>query len=232
VIAVLASADDVDAKALVARWAGADARLFTPADLCHRGWVHRPGFGCGLAVVDGEPVPVRDLSALVTRLFFVTERDVVSIVPADRPYVAAEMTAFLLAWLSGLPCPVVNRPSPLGLAGPNLRPESWMALASRAGIPVRPVRRDRHGYDIPEASGTRDEVTVVGTRALGGTSARVRKRAVRLARRAGAEMMVAGFDAAEPDEPLLDAHTWPDLARPDVADALLELLARRAGSPQ
>jgi hypothetical protein len=142
------------------------------------------------------------------------------------------MTAFLLAWLSGLPCPVVNRPSPLGLAGPNLRPESWMALASKAGIPVRPVRRDRHGYDIPDATRTRDEVTVVGAQALGGTSARARERALRLARCAGAEMMVAGFDAAQPDEPLMDAHTRPDVARSDVADALLELLTGRAGSPQ
>jgi hypothetical protein len=229
VIAVLASANDTGADALLARWAGAGARCLTPGDLCQRGWTHRPGCGCGEAVVDGAAVPVRDFKGVVTRLMCVTERDLVSIVPHDRAYVAAEMTAFLLAWLSSLPCPVVNRPSPQGLAGPNLRPETWLALASEVGIPVRPLRRDRHGYGEPDGAVARDEVTVVGERALGGTSARARERAVRLAQHSGAEVMVAGFDAGEPDEPLIDAHVWPDLGRADVGDALLELLTDRAG---
>lgn len=230
-IAVLARANDVEAEALVSRWAAADARLLSPADLSRRGWVHRPSVRGSVAMVDGEPVPVRELTAVVTRLLFVTEPDVGCIVAADRSYVASEMSAFLLGWLSSLPCPVVNRPSPLGLAGPNLRPEGWMALAWQVRIPVRPVKRDQDGYDIPEATGSREEVTVIGTRALGAASARARERALRLARHAGVDIMVAGFDAADPDEPLVDAHVWPDLTRPDVADALLDLLTSRAGSP-
>ena len=31
----------------------------------------------------------------------------------------------LLSWLSQLNCPVVNRPTPLCLSGPNRRPEQW-----------------------------------------------------------------------------------------------------------
>ena len=31
--------------------------------------------------------------------------------PADHAYMQAEMLAVTLAWLAGLPCPVVNRPS-------------------------------------------------------------------------------------------------------------------------
>lgn len=182
--------------------------------------------------MDGASVPVGEFTAVVTRLVCVTEQDLVSIVPHDRAYVAAEMTAFLLAWLSSLPCPVVNRPSPHGLAGPNHRPETWLALAAEVAIPVRPLRRDRHGYGKPDGAGARDEVTVVGERALGGTSARARERAVRLAQHAGVDLMVAGFDAGGPDEPLLDAHVWPDLGRADVADALLELLTDGAGGPR
>jgi hypothetical protein len=230
VIAILAKAGDAAAETLASRW-GSEARLMTPRDLARRGWVHRPGSDADVVVIDSGQVAARELTGVVTQLCFVAPDDLAPIVAVDRPYVAAEMTAFLLAWLSDLPCPVVNRPSPLGLAGPNLRPEAWMALASEAGIPVRPIRRDRHGYRAQDASGARDEVTVVGNRALGAMSARAGERALRLARRVDAEMMVAVFDPAEPDEPLLDAHTWPDLTRADVADALLELLTGRAGSP-
>ncbi len=230
-IAVLAKAGDAAAEALVRRWRPG-ARLMTARDLTRPGWVHRPGSDADVAVIDSEPVAAGELRGVVTQLPFVAPDDLAPIVPADRPYVAAEMTAFLLAWLSSLPCPVVNRPSPLGLAGPNLRPEAWMALASEAGIPVRPVRRDGHGYPPRDVTGVRDEVTVVGKRTLGATSTRARERALRLARQAGAEMMVAIFDAADPGGPLLDAHTWPDLTRADVAGALLELLTGRAGSSQ
>ncbi len=56
-------------------------------------------------------------------------------------YVSAEMTAFLLSWLSGLDCPILNRPTPNCLSGPGWRQEQWIHLAARLGIPVDPVQR-------------------------------------------------------------------------------------------
>lgn len=222
-IAILARTGDPAAETLARRW-GSGARLLTPLDLARRGWAYAPESDAGMTVINSNQVAVCELTGVVTQLTSVAPDDLAPIVPSDRPYVAAEMTAFLLAWLSSLPCPVVNRPSPLGLAGPNLRPEAWVALAAAADIPVRPVTRDHHGYRVDETLSSPQEVTVVGERALDATSARTAEHALRLACRADAKMLVATFDADDPDTPLLDAHTWPDLARADVADALLELL--------
>jgi hypothetical protein len=53
---------------------------------------------------------------------------------AEREYAYAEMAALLLSWLSGLECPVINRPSPTGLAGCINRPLVWQKLAKEAGL--------------------------------------------------------------------------------------------------
>lgn len=47
----------------------------------------------------------------------------------DRDYATMEMFALLLSWLSALPCPVVNSPSPQGLAGATRHPALWLAMA-------------------------------------------------------------------------------------------------------
>jgi hypothetical protein len=52
----------------------------------------------------------------------------------DRDYGQAEVWALLLSWLTGASCPVVNRPSPSGLAGNIMRPLVWRRLAQRAGL--------------------------------------------------------------------------------------------------
>jgi hypothetical protein len=53
---------------------------------------------------------------------------------ADRDYARMELFALLLSWLSDPGCPVVNRPSPAGLAGAQRRPLVWHQLAARAGL--------------------------------------------------------------------------------------------------
>ncbi|MBN3817314.1 hypothetical protein G3N57_12145 [Paraburkholderia sp. Se-20369] len=55
-------------------------------------------------------------------------------VTEDRDYAHAEMAALLLSWLAGVQCPVINRPSPVGLAGSVNRPLVWQKLAQKAGL--------------------------------------------------------------------------------------------------
>jgi hypothetical protein len=52
----------------------------------------------------------------------------------DRHYVGAEINAFLVAWLSALPCPVLNRPTATSLCGPAWSQTYWQVAATRAGI--------------------------------------------------------------------------------------------------
>jgi hypothetical protein len=55
--------------------------------------------------------------------------------PADHAYVQAETQAALLAWLAGLPCPVVNRAAAGFFYRPRLPLVAWRPLLRRAGLP-------------------------------------------------------------------------------------------------
>ena len=73
---------------------------------------------------------------MLTRVPAVFEDELTDIMFSDRSYVAAEMTAFLLFWLSRLRCPVLNEPTATCLAGRYWRREQWIDQAARAGIAV------------------------------------------------------------------------------------------------
>lgn len=56
--------------------------------------------------------------------------------PVDHAYMQAEMLAATLAWLAGLPCPVINRPSAALWYGGRASLLSWRPLLRRCGLPV------------------------------------------------------------------------------------------------
>jgi hypothetical protein len=160
----------------------------------------------------------------------VSEGDLAHITPHDRSYVAAEMTALLVSWLSGLKCPVLNRPTPLCLSGPNWGPEQWTHVAAQAGIRVRPVRRrvGPPGHVPPERLDRRPvSVTVVGNRCFGATTKTLAVRARRLADVAKVDLLAVRFSRPEEGSLFLGADPCPDVSTDEVADAILEHL--RAG---
>jgi len=217
---------------LAARWAGHDAGLLTPRGLSTAGWRHRLGSPeDSTAVVDGKRVPVRDIEGVLTRLWCVGIADLAHIVPADREYVSMEMTAFLLSWLTTLECPVPNRPSPSCLAGPNWRAEEWTQKAARLGIPVRPAaRRTALGQGpLPPEEFTKTTVTVVGDWALGAADNALKAHARRLAEHAGTGLLDVYFDGPGAGAAFAGVNLWPDITRPEVADAMLASL--KGGRP-
>jgi hypothetical protein len=225
-ILVLASQSDDAARSLVERWSSHDARLLVPEDMSMVGWRHRP---CALSssrgVVGGIVVPLAELRGVLVRVPSVTPSDLPHIRGEDRAYVAAEMTAFLMAWLPSLPCPVLNRPTPTSLAGPSFRPEQWVHAAASAGVPVAAMRRTIGGYapplHPPESTST---VVVVGDACLGAPSAAVADRAREVARRAQVSLLNTYF-AGPPDAPVfVGADVWVSLGDPTVTDAVLALL--------
>ncbi len=137
-LVVVASRHDASARNLVSRWASHDAVLLTSADLSVAGWRHYIGAqGALTAVAGGRVVNVAEITGVLTRLPSVVEAELPHIVSDDRSYVAMEMTAFLLSWLSSFTCPVINHPRPGCLIGPNWREAQWFRLVSRIGIPSR-----------------------------------------------------------------------------------------------
>ena len=227
-LVVLASGRDLVANALVHRWRAHDARLLTPDDLAAPDWSFDPLAPlASMAVIAGDVIPFDCISGVLTRLPGVGERPLPSIVPADRSYVAAEMTAFLHAWLAALTCPVLNHPSPACLAGPGWWPEQWLAATAGLGLPVRSLHRRATvtggcalAPDAPAAVTT----TVVGDRCFGMAPGHLERRARRLAATAGVDLLTVRFNGTRAKVAVVAADPWPDLAEPVVADAVLARL--------
>jgi hypothetical protein len=226
VLVVLAQGQDAAARRLAAGWPGA-AGVLTCRDLSRRGWRYAPGGAPGTAVIDGRLVPTRSIDGVLVRLPYAHEAELGAIAPEDRSYVASEMTACLSAWLSELACPVLNRPGPVHLMGPDWAPERWLSAAAQLGIRTLASRRSVP-VGAPDPVG--DDaltVTVVGGRALGdgdggGEAVRSAARAaVALARAAGVAVLRAHF-APGPDGPAFaGADYWVDVDDPAVASALV-----------
>ena len=134
---ILAHRHDVAARELAARWGG-EALLLTPADLHdERLLLTVNGRGEARAELPSRP----SVTSVLSRLAGVGPADLDHVDPQDLGYAAAELDAFLRAWLGAWPGPVVNRPTTTCLNGPGWRPEQWILAAAAAGLPVRPVRR-------------------------------------------------------------------------------------------
>src|SRR5262249_16821413 len=153
------------------------------------------GFAHGLAV------PTSDLGGVLTRMPAVFETDLPQITVADRAYVAAEMTAFLLAWLGDLPCPVLNRARPTSLAGPVWRPEEGIQAAAPAGLRVPTICRGVDGYEDLDASRSSSlaRFVIVGGTCVGPTNSDLEEQARTLARHVGAELLQVDFAAFGPN---------------------------------
>jgi hypothetical protein len=228
-LVILANRQDEAAMWLAERWKPHGAALLTSADLSTMGWrFHLPSSGNSRAIISGQQVAVNDITGVLTRMPSVYEQELGHVIPGDRQYVASEMTAFLLAWLSNLTCPVLNRPVPNCLAGPNWRSEQWVHLAAQLSIPVRPVQRKIPGSSDGPSQQPNCKVIVVGDRCFGNASPTVFARARLLAKTAGVDLLAAHFTGPEPEGQLVSASVWPDLTSPEVADAVLQHLLGRS----
>jgi hypothetical protein len=232
-LVVLASRDDHSSKRIVERWAPFGAGMITCEDLSVAGWrYHTCSPDASMAVVGSQVVWCENITGLLTRIPCVFGPELTRIRAEDREYVAAEMTAFLTAWLFSLSCPILNRPTAACLSGPNWRPEQWVRAAVGVGIPVRAVERHvlrapGSGSSVPETSTV--GVTVVGNGWFGAVDQALAAQAKSLAKAAGVDLLEVRFSGSEPGAHFVSANLWPDLSSPGVADAVLKYL--RSGSP-
>lgn len=230
-IVVIASRHDETARALVAHWKAHDAHLLTCEDLSVAGWCYYPGTArSSIAVVGGQTVAAEEIKGILIRMPGIPEQELLWIVPADRPYVALEMTSFLISWLSEVKCPVLNRPTPLNLSGPSWRPEQWTYAAARVGIPVHPVcRRISLSQTVPLEAAQENPVTVtiVGDRGFGQVDAAVTAQARLLACAANVGLLSVQFSGPEIGSFFLGANIWPDVLAQDVADAVIAYFQER-----
>ena len=225
-ILVLASEHDWPALALVRRWKDYGARLLTCRDLSTPGWRYYPGDpAVSRAMVGGRSFPFEEIGGVLVRLASVTEDELPHIVAADRAYVAAEMTAFLVAWLSETHFPVVNRPTPVCLLGPNWHQEQWLHAAAQAGVRLRSKpcpQQPSEAISSDTDAGRLCTVTVVGERCFGEADESLKELSRRIARAAGVTLLSAQFSRPNAGTEFVGAYLGADISRPPVADALLD----------
>lgn len=231
-IVIVASRYDASARRLKDRWVDEGGVLFTPEDLSVSGWRYQVSDPQNsTAIVGRRQVRQSEIQGVFTRLQWIWEGELVDIVSDDRAYVAAEMSAFLLCWLSGLKCPLLNRPSANCLAGPGWSREQWNLAASKAGMLVPPINRRASLASFSSRSVTADEappvsVTVVGDRCLGDVDKTLSVQASRLADIAKMDFLTVQFSSSEADASFADVSTIPDIDSDIIADAVLSYFAR------
>jgi hypothetical protein len=223
---ILCGRADHAARAFAKRFAAQDVRTLTCQEVSRPGWklairgVAETGVDTELrAALGSDLVPGGRVRGVITRLGSVTEQELGHIEAGDRAYVAAEMHAFLFAFLRALPCRKVNQPSPACLYGPNLRGGQWRHLARELDIPVL-CDTD------PAAEGALEsEIAVVGDRLLGAASDEMARWSRRLARGAGVSYLRVRYRCCGDDVKLVEADPYPRLEMEEVGPALLSLLA-------
>ncbi|MBD2204580.1 hypothetical protein H6G33_20365 [Calothrix sp. FACHB-1219] len=228
-LVVVASRHDKAAEALVANWAADGVSLLTPEDLSVVGWrqyLNSPADS--QAVVGERAIALDQITGVLSRLPTILPQELLHIVPEDRVYVAGEMNAFLIAWLSSLNCPVLNRPTPTYLLGPAWRLEQWAYAAAQLGIAVRPVRRQSSllshvNSQVSEPAGV--QVIVVGDRCLGDVDNQLKVYARRLADAAQVDLLTVSFSSREASAEFVGADLWTDISIPDVSDAIFKYLS-------
>jgi hypothetical protein len=210
---LLAHQHDAAAHELADRW-GHYAVLLTPAELSAERLFLRLD-GDAQAALPSRP----EVTAVLTRLGGITPAELAHIHPDDATYAAAELDAFLKAWLGVWPGPVINRPSTTSLNGPGWRREQWAAAAAAVGLRTVPVHRSTEPVDGSVPTGN-TRVTVVGREWFGATGADLGRRLCALASLAGCTTLEALLD----DDVIVHVSAWPDVTDADVVDALARLL--------
>jgi hypothetical protein len=217
---VLGSALDDEPSLLATRWrqASRDVAVVTPVDLSRPGWRLRSGRPAESAAALTEGVLAGpDIEGIVAALAIVSPYELAHIADGDRDYVAQEMSAFLLAWLTELECPVIDRPTALSLAGCGRSPYEWAAIAHREGI----------GAD-PQWSGGTIGVTVVDGRATGhGRDSPLAAAAASIAAAARRLLVTLRFAEGAASPTVVGADPRPEVGDAATADALLAWFDRQ-----
>jgi hypothetical protein len=207
-IAVLASELDSEAQSVVADWSGYRAALLSARDLTTAGWEFHPADpSSGVAVIDGRRVPVANLQGVLTRRPAVLSEELAWLDPGDRQYVAAETNAFLVAWLSSLPCPVVNRPTTTSLCGPAWDELHWRSAAAGAGV----------DWAEPDDKSTVQRVVMCGERSFFAATDRQAEIARALAHVAGVDLLAVSFRG----DHVCAASVAPPLDNPEIRKHLI-----------
>jgi hypothetical protein len=223
-LVIIASSYDQQALALASRWLERDVRLLTCHDLSLSGWQYHPTSPQkSVAVISGQAVPVTEIGGVINRLPGIQDYEIPQIMSTDRSYVAAEMTAFLSAWLNHLPCPVWNKPTATYLLGSSWRPAQWTQAAAQLGMQVHNIWQEIY-FNVPaqNVEHPRDAVSisVIGDRVVGEIDSELAQKSRQLARVAQVDLLTVHFSSVKADAVFLGAELWVDISSDVISEAI------------
>jgi hypothetical protein len=211
------------------------------ADLSCAGWQYvsgRPNEASAHA--GGRIVPASEIAAVLCRIPAVTPADLPHQHRDDRAYVAAEMNAFLRAWLAQFAGVHFNEPTWVSLAGPNWHTLTWARLVGELGITVS-SRAQRGTCSSPGdltksrslAAGSRRQgehetatATVVCGEVFGLTDPSLIDASLRIASAVRANVLAVTFKRDDDDWNFLSAQACPELDSASAAALLRQAFAR------
>ena len=222
---VIASRTDAAAAAFAQQRKSLGFMRLTPNDICQEGWswdseLRLEGKSGGRYWSSSE------LAGVLMRIPSVVPDELLSIANEDAAYVAAELNAFLLAFLTSLSCPVLNAPTAQALSGPGWGAEQWQFAAAASGFRVEPRRQLRRpGTSVGRLNTLRFRnaapdihcVSVIGFETIGHDCYAEQARS--LARLAQVSMLSIWLRG----DTYVDAQPWPDLGDRRIGSAIARL---------
>jgi hypothetical protein len=189
----------------------------------------------GLPLQAGAATAAMPLAGVVNRCGPV----VLSPAVDDADYKSAEWSALLVAWLHGLACPVVNRPSPRQLYPSQVPVAVWRQAAAIAGLPIWPLPLRPSGAPPAGAPIGEPGLLVVGDTCFEATDvpggapgwpAAAHRAAAEAAARQGCDLLAwTGARDAQGTWRIGGATPWPDLRA--FGPVAVEALAGRLAGP-
>jgi hypothetical protein len=194
------------------------------ADLSRAGWRYESGRPeRASACAGGRLVPVERIAAVVCRIAVVTPSDLPHVHRDDRAYVAAEITAFLRAWLAQFTGVRFNEPCWASLAGPGWHALQWTWFVAGIGVPVMVPSPPSGGSGRSERETA--TATVVRGEVFGPIDPTLIDYSLRIARAAKSELLAVTF-VRDREWQFLSADPCPELDSISAA-----ALVRRAFAP-
>lgn len=208
-------------------------KVLVPEEISKAGWYYDDSNKKNSTIAIGSEIILeQDITGVITRLPAVTTEELPHIREQDKSYAAAEMNAFLLAWLTSLDCPVINYPTENCLCGPNLSPEQWVYYVARLGIPVEKISSRIH-FSNKEIFSEHVNypnyciAIVIGDLCLGDVHQNLIAYSRKIARAFCVDFLQVNFTHNDKNARFVNANILPEIT-PEKAKLLLECVLQKS----
>jgi hypothetical protein len=195
------------------------------ADLSCAGWQYASG--CpeeASAYAGGRVVRAEEIAAVICRIPAVAPTDLPHLHRDDRAYVAAEMNAFLRAWLAQFTGVRFNEPTWVSLAGPSWHQLTWARLMAEMGVPMVTLSQS---MDLTRPRHETATGTVICGEVYGFTDPALADMSLRIARATRGKLLSVTF-ARYGEWKFHSAHPCPVLDSASAAALLRRAFAQQA----